>query len=176
MFERSNALDPSYGAALNNHGQLAERRGALTIAEEKYRQAIELHPDTHFKAHNNLGQLLHRRGDIGGAETSYRAAMSIAPLYHLPMYNLATLLHTSSTRHREAEELYRTAIALFPGMPEAHSNLGALLLSTHGHTRQGLILAQECFESCLALNPAHHHAKLALRAVQDMLLRHGSQN
>jgi Flp pilus assembly protein TadD len=54
-FLAATALDPTYGAAWNNWGQLAERRGDRTSAETGYRTAVALHPDSHYKVCAFLG-------------------------------------------------------------------------------------------------------------------------
>ena len=117
LFAKAVDLEPTYGAAYNNRGQLAERRGGndgLQLARECYSKAIELNAHTHYKAYNNLASLLHRQGTaglhdvasqealLGAAEKNYRRAISIFPGYHLALFNLATLLHTTG-RHWSTE-------------------------------------------------------------------------
>jgi Flp pilus assembly protein TadD len=49
IFQVATILGPSYGAAWNNWGQLAERRGDVASAEKGYRTAVILNPDSHYK-------------------------------------------------------------------------------------------------------------------------------
>ena len=126
LFARASELEPTYGAAYNNRGQLAERRGGddgMRVAEDSYRHAIALNANTHYKAYNNLASLLHRQGAslrgkgneqsreglFGDAEDNYRKAIAIFPSYHLALFNLATLLHTTGRHWSKAAESFSTA-------------------------------------------------------------------
>jgi tetratricopeptide (TPR) repeat protein len=165
LFARASELEPTYGAAYNNRGQLAERRGGddgMRVAEDSYRHAIALNANTHYKAYNNLASLLHRQGAslrgkgneqsrevlFGDAEDNYRKAIAIFPSYHLALFNLATLLHTTgrhwskeaesfSTATEDALDLYRASIRANPSMAESHFNYASLSLTVlHDGGRQ----------------------------------------
>mmetsp|Transcript_14750 Transcript_14750/g.34747 ORF Transcript_14750/g.34747 Transcript_14750/m.34747 type:complete len:118 (+) Transcript_14750:218-571(+) len=88
-------------------GQLAERRSDLVRAEACYREAVRLHPTSHYKAHNNLAQLLHRRSTSSGpsgaalldeAEGHYRQAVRAAHAFTscLAFFSLLSLLSSLS--------------------------------------------------------------------------------
>ena len=192
LFALATELDPTYGAAFNNRGQLAERRGGIDgirIAEESYRTAITLNPNTHYKAYNNLASMLHRqaatlRGKsknkeqeklMIAAEDNYRKAIQIFPRYHVALFNLATLLHTTGRRWTsqidslteqtvvdEALSLYRESIRANPLMAESYFNYASLLLRDVNSIKRHSNEVLDSLEMASKLRPNH-------RATADLL-------
>ncbi len=57
----------------NNLGQLLEKRGDISRAEQEYRKAVNLNPSFEL-ARSNLGRLLKDKGGLVGVEMVPRAA------------------------------------------------------------------------------------------------------
>lgn len=128
----------------------------LTLAEDKYREAVRIDIN-HSIAHNNLGNLLfHPKCHdyikyyieyYVEAEEEYREAIRIDPNNAVAHNNLGSLLQALSY-YDEAEKEYREAIKIDSNLAEAHSNLGYLWLvvGRKEEAKKEILKARELFE------------------------------
>jgi tetratricopeptide (TPR) repeat protein len=99
FFERAFAADSTFVEPLVNagliwddlsEGRTPEARNALTLAKERYTQAILIRPDDE-KARCNLGALYFRRHQYTEALEQYRAVLEVNPKSALAHYNLGIM-------------------------------------------------------------------------------------
>jgi tetratricopeptide (TPR) repeat protein len=105
-------LDPSFGHALTNLGNLRFRRGALAEAESLYQRALAVDPEQP-EAFYNLGFIASERGDHVEARRCFAAAVTSDPAFADAHFNLAMTLEalgegTSARAH------WRTYLVLEP--------------------------------------------------------------
>lgn len=114
------AARPGDAAALNDLGNLYDLAGETELAEEAYRQAIEIAPESSV-VHYNLGLLLQRAGRSRQAEDALETVIKLDPDDAWGHYQLATLFEarrrkTKATRH------YARAFLLAPELLELEHN------------------------------------------------------
>ncbi|MDP1984336.1 MAG: tetratricopeptide repeat protein [Sulfuritalea sp.] len=140
--------------------------GRLDLAEECYRQVLELDPG-HAEAHFKLGNIAVKRQLPADAEACYRRAVSADSCYFKAFYNLGNLLRLQ-TRLVEAEACYRRVIAIEPGYLNAHVNLGVTLKEL-GRPAE----AETSYRSALQLQPDDAEVLNNLSVVLKDQYRHG---
>ncbi|MBX3406512.1 MAG: hypothetical protein KF869_07085 [Phycisphaeraceae bacterium] len=84
MADRAAAID------LVRAGQRLEYAGKEALAEDKYRQAVNLYRETP-SAWNNLGRLLMKRGANEEARVAFLISAELSPRDPMPLYNLGAL-------------------------------------------------------------------------------------
>ncbi len=111
-YRRAVELDPSFGHALTNLGNLRFRRGATAEAIALYRRALEADP-AQPEAHYNLGFIASERGDHASAARSFEAALESDPAFADAHFNLAMTLDALG-RAAEARAHWSSYLALDP--------------------------------------------------------------
>ncbi len=141
---------PGYEAkSWNGLGLLKKRLGRYEEAEQAYRRAIELDPNSTYPW-NSLGNVLtdhlkrHKE-----AEKAYRHAIELDPTYGNPWNNLGILLTLHLGRHEEAEKAYRQAIGLDPTSRAPWNNLGNVLTDDLGRHEE----AEKAYRRAIELDP-----------------------
>jgi serine/threonine-protein kinase len=120
-------LKPDDARAHYNLGVALWQLGDLAGAETECGTAVRLHPD-YAEAHFTLADVLADLGRFAEAEAEYRTAIRTQPEFvDAAYYNLGTVL-SAQGRPDETQAAYREALRLNPEFPEAHCNLGRLLL------------------------------------------------
>lgn len=133
-YRRAAALAPGFAEAYYNHGITLWDQGQLGQAAQNYRRAVIMRPD-YAKAYNNLGNALAHLGRMEEAQTAYRVAQALAPAAEEILLNTGTLAARCGL-DGEAEAHCRRALGVNPAFPEAHTELGMLLLA-QGKMRDG---------------------------------------
>jgi tetratricopeptide (TPR) repeat protein len=105
-------LDPSFGHALTNLGNLRFRRGALAEAESLYQRALAVDPEQP-EAFYNLGFIASERGDHVEARRCFAAAVTSDPAFADAHFNLAMTLEALGDR-TSARAHWRTYLVLEP--------------------------------------------------------------
>jgi TPR repeat len=119
-----------------NSGNACYERGELEAARDHFARALELAPNS-VPARYNLG-VVHR--DLENWERAW--ILFIDVIARNPQaaaaYNNLAILEEHFGLHHAAETHYRQAIALKNDFPDAHFNLGMLLLRL-GHWQEGFV-------------------------------------
>lgn len=105
-------LDPSFGHALTNLGNLRFRRGALAEAETLYQRALAVDPEQP-EAFYNLGFIASERGEHAEARRCFAAAVTSDPAFADAHFNLAMTLEALGDR-ASARAHWRTYLVLEP--------------------------------------------------------------
>ncbi|MBX7191773.1 MAG: tetratricopeptide repeat protein [Sandaracinaceae bacterium] len=111
-YRRAIELDPSFGHALTNLGNLRFRRGAYAEAESYYRRALTVDP-AQPEALYNLGFLASEKGDLAEAHQCFAAAVTSDPAFADAHFNLAMTLDAMGDR-AAARGHWRTYLVLEP--------------------------------------------------------------
>ena len=90
LYEQSLAADPAYTPAILNLASIRMSAGELSAAEELFRRAISLAPDS-YEAYNGLGIALARQGRVADAAAAFRRAVDINPSLDAARDNLRAL-------------------------------------------------------------------------------------
>ena len=119
-----------------NAGNACYERAELGLARDHFARALELAPDS-VPARYNLG-VVHR--DLENWETAWILFIDVIARDKnaAAAYNNLAILEEHFGMHRAAETHYRQAIALKNQFPDAHFNLGMLLLRL-GRWREGFV-------------------------------------
>jgi tetratricopeptide (TPR) repeat protein len=126
-YEAALRLNPQYGIAWNNLGNLYLFEGKTEAAVEQYTKALESsNRDDVADALNNLGIASDRLGRTDEAIGFYRRVLAVRPDYDKAYNNLAHVLARKG-QFEEAIGLYWKAIELKPNYADARRNLSVLL-------------------------------------------------
>ncbi len=125
LLEKACLLQPGNWSFLTNLGEARFRAGHLDLAEQAYRQALQIKPDF-AEAHFNLANLLKQIGQNEAAIQHYRATLRTQPQHLKALYNLSNSLRQAG-QYRSAIECFQKLLKLSPGHADAHNNLGATL-------------------------------------------------
>ena len=129
-FQSACALDPRAFPPRFALAVMLERRGAWEEAEESYRIATDLQPETGpaaaAPAWVGLGNAERAQGRDEDARASYRRATEIDPA-HAPAWNNLGNLAREGGRPDEAEAAYRNAVEHAPRHVSGWTNLASLL-------------------------------------------------
>lgn len=96
-YRRAIELDPGFGHALTNLGNLRFRRGALAEAEALYRRALAVDAEQP-EALYNLGFIASERSDHDEARRCFTAAVASDPAFADAHFNLAMTLEAAGER------------------------------------------------------------------------------
>jgi protein O-GlcNAc transferase len=124
------------------------RAGALPQAEQLYRQALQLRPDS-AEAHTGLANVLLEQGRFDEALARYREVLRLRPDSPDAHFNLGLALKRQGQLD-DAVASYREALRLRPDFAEAWNNLGTVR-AAQGDGDD----ARTCFERALQFNPSH---------------------
>jgi len=141
-----------------NAGNVLLARGDLAGAEQLFRQALSLAPESSrsFDIRLTLARTLDAQGQRDEALGLYREMLQDKPYYDWKVRYDMGLVYTKQARYEEAAEQYRLALAHRPQWPEAHLNRG-FCLQQLGREQEGWAEV----ETALRLDPS-----LAKRALQ----------
>ncbi len=115
------AADRPYDAEVHNdHGNLLMLAGHQEEAEQAYRRAIELAPDSAL-ARFNLGILLQQSGRKKDALAEYQRVLEIEPRHARTHYQMGILFHSRNQRTK-AMKHYAQAFAFDPELTFPRSN------------------------------------------------------
>ncbi|CAK0763955.1 hypothetical protein CCP3SC15_3030007 [Gammaproteobacteria bacterium] len=111
--QKTRIRDPHQAAvSLIEAGNRAWAAGRLQEAEDSYRRALILAPNSH-EAHNNLGRTLQEMDRLTEAEEALNHALTLALEEELPHYQRATLLQRRVTRVSYKTEVKRPLGKIF---------------------------------------------------------------
>ena len=117
---------PASAQAHCNLGIVLHKQGKIEDAIACYEQALSLKPDF-AEALNNLGKAFEESGKMAEAIDCYRRAIELKPGYINPLTSLASALHDRG-EFADAVTCYSQAVKFNVANPEAHLNLGLVLL------------------------------------------------
>jgi thioredoxin-like negative regulator of GroEL len=153
----SRAISQEYGhVGLRYHAE-----GALRVAEEHYRKAIEIDPEN-GDAYNNLGAALAASGRDEDAAQMYEMAIESQPQNPIPYMNLA-MVRGKHGDDAAAERHLRRAAELDPRNVQILADLGTAL-ARQGQLRE----AVEVFERALSLEPSNEGVRGKLIMAREM--------
>ena len=121
QFEKAIALEPKFGAAWSNMGNLYKLQGRLAQAREAYGKAIALQPDL-ADAHFGLALVMEAEGDLEASEATVRRALLFNPAYSEAHNNLGRLL-INAGKVEQAISHFRQALGGNPALRPARNNL-----------------------------------------------------
>ena len=125
-FQKVLALNPSNAGVLTNLASVLQEMGELSAAILNLQKALALDPNYAF-AHYGLGFTLTQQGKLEQAVTHLHRAIALNPDDAIAYCILGVALQEQGL-FDEAISSYQTAIQLQLDMPEAHNNLGQILL------------------------------------------------
>jgi tetratricopeptide (TPR) repeat protein len=124
-YDEAVRIQPNYGLAHYNHGDLLLTTGELDAAIKSLSRAVELRPNRP-RMRFRLGFAYERSGDPERAEALYRSSLESLPGDPEIENRLGAVLGQQQ-RFDEAIAQLRKVLAAEPGMVRAHSNLGYFL-------------------------------------------------
>lgn len=139
-----------------------QREGAVRVAEEQYRLALEIEPDD-GDALNNLGTVLVSQDRLAEAIAVYEHAARVEPGNPVPLRNLASV-RGSLGDDAGAEAALRAAIHVAPDDAVSWTNLGAALA-----LQERFEEAIEAFERADRLDPENRRIQGMLRSAREFL-------
>jgi tetratricopeptide (TPR) repeat protein len=114
-FEQAIKLQPDYGEAYYNRGNVLFAKGRIDEAIVDFEKALQIEPND-ADAHTGLGNALLRKGALKEAIAHYNEAMALAPQDPHSRSNLAWVLATSTDPSMrdgaKAVELAQQAVSL----------------------------------------------------------------
>ena len=119
-------------------GELAQREGQNSIAEQLWNALLQLQPDS-VNAWFALGNLRQGSGQLPEAETAYRQALALQPNL-VPIHNNLGYALEQQGKLQEAIACYQKALQLQPNCVEAEVNLANIL-----HTQGKLSPEQQAY-------------------------------
>jgi tetratricopeptide (TPR) repeat protein len=131
------------------------KSGKLTVAEQCFRNAINLNPEF-SEAWANLGHVRSKAGDTSFAEQCYLKAISFNPELE-PAFLMFGVLLMNQKRFDESEQLYRGYLRRHPDSAPIWSNLGVLLACLKRETE-----AEQCYRTALIIDDSFTKASFNL--------------
>src|SRR5438045_5526396 len=136
---------PNWAAGFDTLGKIALQSGKLEIAEQTFKKALELQPDS-FSASMGLAETYAGEKQIDLAITTYEDLEKRAPdTAFIPLR--IGLLEESTGNWQKAQEAYKRSISLDSNNPTAKNNLAWLYVQHSGNMHLALRLAQEAKEA-----------------------------
>jgi tetratricopeptide (TPR) repeat protein len=121
------AITPSTGVEERHRGMGLYAQGRYAEAVAAYQAALEEGDDPITRT--NLANALKALGRTDEAAAQYQRVLAMSPRDGVAWYDYGNLLRMQMHDLRGAEDAYRRAIDYQPLMPEAHFNLGVVLLA-----------------------------------------------
>ncbi|NNJ91727.1 MAG: tetratricopeptide repeat protein [Gammaproteobacteria bacterium] len=162
LYLKAIELNPNYGQAYNNLGNVFSDLGNLSEAEDVYRKALELIPD-HPMILNNLGNCLHACGLNEEAESLLNKAIKISPNDPVAYSNLGNVFRELG-KVNEAVNAFKKAIELNPNIEQVHVNFGNTLKALKDFNG-----AIQAFEKAIDINPGYSEAYASLSDIYEKL-------
>ncbi|MBU2490490.1 MAG: tetratricopeptide repeat protein [Proteobacteria bacterium] len=145
------AIKPDYSKVHNNRGNVFIKQGRYAEALEAFETAAGLDPGNPI-VHFNAGIAALRVQDWAKAEKGFSMALEVSrerpgvlpedpEVLH---YNLGAAL-MAQKKYEEAAGEFRKALELRPQWPEAHRNLGSILMQLPDGKQEGMRHLQEAF-------------------------------
>jgi tetratricopeptide (TPR) repeat protein len=138
--------------------------GAPAEAEQAYRQALQLEPNS-AEAWLLLGNACQAQGKLAEAAAAFQQALQLRPVFAEGHYQLGNLL-AQQRQFREAAACYQQVMRLEPARAEAHNNLGVMWAEQHRFAE-----ALPCYHRAVALLPGYAEAHYNLANTLKELAR-----
>lgn len=146
-YEHGIALRPHDWLMHRNRGRFHWRRGELELAEESFRNVVEVTPDN-FHGFSDLGGILLQAGKTEEARAAFERSLAIQP--NLPaLANLGTLAYREDD-FETATKHYRAALAISDTNHRLWGNLGGALMRLSGWEAE----AEEAMHRAIGLGEA----------------------
>lgn len=156
---------PDNARAIELQGMVELTRNDHLKAENNFRRAIELSPDTAV-LYTRLAKVLLTQGKQQEAELLFLQALELWSDW-AELHNDLANLYYEQKRYSQAEEHYLLALRYKSDLVEAHNNLGSMLLEL-----KRIDEAIRCFQDALRLKPhfseAHYNLANALTDKGDL--------
>lgn len=123
-FERATVLDPTRDDAFRGLARAHEEMGRPDLAEQTYRDAIQMRPH-YWAGHDELGIFLLRRGRYEEAIESLEEVVALTPDSYAGYSNLGVAYYAAE-RWTDARRAFERALDLNPDDSRTLSNLGTL--------------------------------------------------
>ena len=146
-FDRVIKLRPKDAQAYDNRGNVFFDKGNLTAALADFEQAISLNPRA-AAFYSSRGQVLKEMGQVDRGLADCDHAIKLDERFARGFYCRATALYARND-FEGAVAAFRKTIELEPGLPEAHGNLGWVLLQMGRQAE-----AEKEFAECVRLDPS----------------------
>ena len=130
---------------------LLARSGDLSLALEKYQEALEATQSAMAVIYNKMGGLRERLEELGLAETDYLDAIGMSDLY-VDAYDSLGNLHLRQDRPEEALKHLEKSVDISPLNARRQHSLGQALLGTGDFEA-----AEKAFKHALELDPSQTH-------------------
>jgi tetratricopeptide (TPR) repeat protein len=172
-FDRALQLHPRHVALLCNQGNLMQHLGRSSDALGRYEQALETEPDNPVVL-SNLSNVLNELGRYDEALTCAERATHAHPRHAQAWVERGNALKLLD-RTAEAVASFEQALAVEPGLPQAHTNLAATVLSDGVDIPRVIEAGKKSLEVYLQSTyraPSMRYAGLALSAFR---LKHDVQ-
>ncbi|MDD9933109.1 MAG: tetratricopeptide repeat protein [Myxococcales bacterium] len=140
-------IDRDFAPIYNTWGLIDLRRGDITGAAAKFRQALTLDPKMHA-AHMNYGRIALSYRAYDDAHGAFERALSLRPGSFDALVGLAVALRGLG-KLDAAEARYAEARAKDGARPEPDFNLGVLYQDFRQSSREDLLRAREHFQAFL---------------------------
>lgn len=120
--EQAQRLEPLNADAWFGLARVAETQGDVSLAEQRYRRAIELRPDWTFQS--QLGEMYSRSGRYHEAEVAFLQSLELAPENYLGLRNLGAVYYLQGNLD-EAASQFQSALRV-RSEPSVYANLGSI--------------------------------------------------
>jgi Flp pilus assembly protein TadD len=136
---------------------------SFTEAEKYIRQYLQGTPDS-SEGLLLLGKIYQGKGEVKLAEETYRSIQG-GGVTSAKAYNNLGILYIKQYQHEKAKDAFSSSIKFYPKIPDAHYNIGKLILELKGdHT-----LARKHLEAALAYNQSPSLKKEISRLLEQAL-------
>ncbi len=133
--------EPEEGALRRLKGMVAVLTNDLPLAEESFKKAIELEPDS-LQAYAQLGGLYRMMGRMEETVAIYEQVVETRP-ESAPPHHFLAVLYEMSGKVEQAREQYELALRYDSTLSESKNNLAYLLAESGQDLDRALKLAQE---------------------------------
>jgi tetratricopeptide (TPR) repeat protein len=145
-YEQAINLEPNYGDAYYNRGNLLLAKGKIDEAIADWEKTLQLQPSD-ADAHTCLGNALLRKGFLNEVIAHYETALALAPEDPRPRNNLAWVLATSSDGKMrdagKAVEFAQQAVAMSGGKEPQFLRTLAAAYAESGRFLESIAAAQQ---------------------------------
>ena len=134
-------------------GQLCQKQGKLTQAEDAFKKVVELNPKND-RVYTQLGFLYTAQGEIFLAEDAFKKAIELNPKNDSTYAGLGGSF-LKQGKLSQADDSFKKAIELNPKNDQAYAGLGELEQARHG---RGCRQAEDSFKKAIEINPENGQA------------------
>uniref|UniRef100_A0A2C9JZX4 dolichyl-phosphate-mannose--protein mannosyltransferase n=1 Tax=Biomphalaria glabrata TaxID=6526 RepID=A0A2C9JZX4_BIOGL len=148
LFTSGEQICPFNAKVHYNIAKLSADAGNITLAEERYKLAIELNP-VYDQAMNNLANIYKDQNKLQESEELLDKAVAIAPDFAAAWMNRG-ITKAALKKYEESERSYKQAIRCRKNYPDCYYNLGNLYLEM-GRNQEAL----DAWKNATQLKPTH---------------------